>query len=145
MHMQSLDVTIRDKIDALLIESYKELQAKNFNRAIELANIAWIEIPEPKFDWDVTNSFTMGVAETYRDCKIFDAAIKLLNELFASRSVESHEDGPYFLMGTTYYEMGDTDNALKWLTQANAISKGRCFREEDQKYLKFFLENKKGK
>jgi tetratricopeptide (TPR) repeat protein len=143
--MQVLDINIRNKIDTILIESYKELQAKNCETAIQLAIKAWEEIPEPKFGWDVSKSFTLGIAETYRDCKIYPPAIKFLEDLFSSNTVKEYQDGPYFMMGTTYYEMGDNNNALKWLTQANAISKGRCFREEDPKYLKFFLENKKDK
>ena len=68
-----------------------------------------------------------------------------MDRLFSSGAVESYEDGPCFLLGTIYYEMGSSDNAFKWLSQANEISKGRCFREEDPKYLKFYLENKKSK
>jgi len=143
--VQTLDVLIRDKIDVILIESYREFQAGNCARAVELANNAWAEVPEPKFGWDVTNSFVIGIAETYRDCQLYEPAINLLNDLFSAKAVDSFEDGPYFMMGTTYYEMGDFENSLKWLSQANTISKGRCFREEDPKYLKFFLENKKDK
>lgn len=142
--MQELDVSIRDKIDETLIESYKQFKAGNLEKAILLANSAWEDIPKPKFDWDVSKSFVLSIAETYRDCKLFDKAINLLEELFSAKTVKSHQDGPYFMMGTTYYEAGDTKNAIKWLSEANAISKGRCFREEDPKYLKFFLENKKG-
>ena len=43
-------------------------------------------------------------------------------------------------MGTIYYEMGDMINAKKWLGEADKISKGRCFREEPEKYRKFLME-----
>ena len=76
----------------------------------------------------------------YRDAQKYEQGLRLLQDLFSSGTVKSYQDRPYFIMGTIYYEMGDMINAKKWLGEADKISKGRCFREEPEKYRKFLME-----
>lgn len=102
-------------------------------------------LPKPKFGWDVSKSFTHALAKTYRDTGNFQNAIALMDELFASGSVKSHQDGPRFVMATIYFEMGDNENAVKWFAEANQISKGRCFQGEDKKYQEFYKKQAAGK
>lgn len=47
-----------------------------------------------------------------------------------------------FFSGKVAFESGDTAAAKKYFDTANTKSKGRCFEDEDKKYLKFL---KKGK
>jgi hypothetical protein len=97
-------------------------------------------LPEPKFGWDVSESFTHALAKRYSDTKHFQNALVLMHDLFASGTVESYEDGPRFVLATIFFEMNDKENARKWFTEANQISKGRCFRGEDKKYFEFFMK-----
>lgn len=143
--MEDLAIEIRNEIDAILINARNNLELGEIELAVNMATTAWAKVPEPKFGWDVSKSFVSSVARIYRNSKKFDAALTLMNELFSSGTVKKHQDGPYFLLGTIYFEMGDKLESIEWLSQANEISKGRCFREQDPKYLKFFLENKKDK
>lgn len=136
--MKDLDPVVRDAIDAQLIRSYEKLQSGDFSGAVQDAEAAWAAVPEPKFDWDVSMSFAHALAETYRDAGLYPRALGMMEALFASKTVEPYEDGPRFIMGTIYFEMGDEENARKWFAEANQISKGRCFRDEDKKYLDFF-------
>ena len=82
--MQDLNIEVRDMIDGLFIES-ANLQKKGDNDlAVKLAEQAWYKLPQPKFDWDVSLSFTLALAETYRDAKLFDKALSIMQILFES-------------------------------------------------------------
>lgn len=97
---------------------------------------AWTRLTEPKFDWDVSQSYAHALALMYRDARRYPEGIALMNALFASGTVLDYEDRPRFVLGTIYYEKGDLENARHWLSEANRISKGRCFRDEPEKYRK---------
>jgi tetratricopeptide (TPR) repeat protein len=136
--MEDLDPGIRDEIDKLFIRSKAKLDAGDKPGAIQDAELAWQNFPEPKFGWDVSKSFTHALAETYRDTEQFENALNLMQRLFASETVKPHQDGPRFIMGTIYFELGDQTNAKKWFAEADKISRGRCFKEENPKYRLFY-------
>ena len=143
--MEDLNTAIRDEIDALFIQSKGKLKSGDKDGAVRNAEAAWKKLPEPRFGWDVSKSFTHALAKTYRDAGDFHGAIALMNELFASGTVKPHQDGPRFVLATIYFEMGDSENAMKWFAEANQISKGRCFQGEDKKYQDFFKKHATGK
>lgn len=143
--MEDLNTTVRDEIDALFIQSKGKLKSGDKDGAVRDAEAAWKKLPEPKFGWDVSKSFTHALAKTYRDAGDFHSALALMNELFASGTVKPHQDGPRFVLATIYFEMGDSENAMKWFAEANQISKGRCFQGEDKKYQDFFKKHATGK
>ena len=132
--MQHLDPKLREKIDAAFIQAKKLLKEGSINEALELGKEAWHMLPEPKFDWDVTQSYTHAMATLYRDAKKYDVAIALMKEMLASRELKPYQDRPYFILGTIYYEKGDMQEARYWLKKADKISRGRCFQEEPVKY-----------
>lgn len=136
--MKNLDVETRNEMDRLFIRSRKLLEEGQTTEALALAEEAWAKLPEPKYDWDVTLSFTHAMAKRYRDAKHFDKALAVMKWLFASGVVEAFEDGPRFITGTIYYDAGNLVEAKKWFSEANKISKGRCFRDEPPKYKEFF-------
>jgi tetratricopeptide (TPR) repeat protein len=143
--VEDLNTTVRDEIDALFIQSKGKLKSGDKDGAVRDAEAAWKKLPEPKFGWDVSKSFTHALAKTYRDARDFHGAIALMNELFASGTVKPHQDGPRFVLATIYFEMEDSENAMKWFAEANQISKGRCFRGEDKRYQDFFKKHATGK
>lgn len=143
--MKDLNPAIRDEIDKLFIRSKGKLDSGDTTGAIQDAEMAWNILPEPKFDWDVSQSFTHALAETYRDTGDFQNSLNLMQKFFASGTIESYEDGSRFILGTIYFEMNDEENAKKWFAEANRISKGRCFQGEDKKYLTFYKKQITGK
>ena len=143
--MEDLNTAIRDEIDTLFIQSKGKLKSGDRSGAVQDAEAAWKTLPEPKFGWDVSKSFTHALAKTYRDTGNFKNAIVLMKELFASGTVKSHQDGPRFVMATIYFEMSDGENARMWFEQANQISQGRCFQGEDKKYQDFYKKHAAGK
>jgi len=136
--MQDLNIEVRDMIDGLFIESYRVLKNGDIELAVKLAEQAWYKFPEPKFDWDVSKSFTHALAETYRDAKMYGKALAVMQSLFDSGTVLDYQDQPRFILATIYYHQGNFVEAKKWFGIADKISKGRCFREEPQEYFKFY-------
>lgn len=136
--MEDLDATVRDGIDALFIQARGKFKAGDKFGAIQEAEAAWNRLPEPKFGWDVSKSFTHALAKLYRDTGNVQSAIALMDELFASGTVKPYQDGPRFVMATIYFEIGDHENAMKWFDEASQISKGRCFHGEEKKYQAFY-------
>lgn len=143
--MEDLDIAVRNAIDALFIQAKGKLGWGDKSGAIQDAEAAWRTLPEPKFGWDVSKSFTHALAKIYRDTGNFQNAIALMNELFASGTVKPYQDGPRFVIATICFEMGDHENAMKWFGEANQISKGRCFQGEDKKYQQFYKNRVVGK
>lgn len=134
--MQDLDTSLRDEIDLAFRSARQHLEEGQLDVAIARGQAAWARLPEPKFGWDVSKSYTHALATLYRDAGRFGEAVTLMTALFASGTVQPHQDRPHFILGTIYYEMGDMENARRWLGEANRISKGRCFRDEPEKYRK---------
>lgn len=132
--MKDLDISLRDEIDKQFRSARAQLNAGSIEHAVQTGREAWSRLPEPKFGWDVSKSYTHALALLYRDAKMFSEGIKLMESLFASGTVLAHQDRPYFVLGTLYYEAGDLENARRWLGDANRISKGRTFRDEPEKY-----------
>jgi tetratricopeptide (TPR) repeat protein len=139
--MQDLDVPLRDKLDGVFKEARSKLDASDPDGAVKLAELAWQTLPQPKFDWDVSKSYVQALAAIYRDSGQFQKAISLLNDLFASGTVQPHQDRPRLVLGTVYFEMGDLASAKKWLQEANKISKGRCFNGQPKKYKDLLTAN----
>ncbi|PTT81213.1 hypothetical protein DBR42_18335 [Pelomonas sp. HMWF004] len=136
--MPPLDVSLRDEIDALYKQAKQQIQSGDTAGGIKTAEAAWEKLPAPKFGWDVSKSFTHSLARFYRDTGDHPRAIQLMNELFNSGTVRDYQDGPRFILATVYFAMGDEASAMQWFTEANRISKGRCFREQDPRYAEFF-------
>jgi len=132
--MNDLDAGLRDEIDLAFREAKQMLRDGDLQSAITAGEAAWARFPEPRFDWDVSQSYVHALATLYRDAGMYPQAIALMQSLLQSGRVESFEDGPYFVMGTIYFEMGDLENAKRFLGEANRISRGRCFRDEPVKY-----------
>jgi tetratricopeptide (TPR) repeat protein len=132
--MQDLDPILCEQINLKFRSARRCLDEGQADLAIETALAAWGCLPEPKFEWDVSQIYLHALAGLYRDTKHFREAVALMEALFASGTVLPYEDGPYFVLGTIYYEMGDMEQARYWLGEANRISKGRCFRDQPEKY-----------
>jgi len=138
--MKDLDPAIRDEIDKLFIRSKERLHSGDKAGAIQDAEMAWKALPEPKFDWDVSKSFALALTKSYRDAGHFQGALNLMRELFSSGTVKPYQDGPRFIIATIYFEMNDRESAKKWFSEADKISKGRCFQGQDKKYLLFYRQ-----
>lgn len=135
--VRNLEVPLRDEIDSLYKQAQTKLDNSDKDEAVKLAYEAWSKLPAPKYEWDVSKSFTHALAKILRDSGKLDEAVRVMEDLFASGTVKPYQDGPPFVLGTIYAAMGDETNARKWLREANRISKGRCFVGQPAKYRQY--------
>jgi len=140
--MKDLPIEIRDGIDQLFIIAFNALKNGDNEEAILKSEEAWYKFPEPKYDWDVTLSFTTGICSLYREVGFYAKAHNIIDELLSSGHLDDYDDGPLFLKGSIYFEQGDLEQAKEWFDKANVISKGRCFVSQPKKYKIFFDEQK---
>ncbi|HVE86686.1 MAG TPA: hypothetical protein VND93_27700 [Myxococcales bacterium] len=127
MPPRNLDVPLRNEIDAMFREARARIDAGKKDEAVPLARQAWDKLPEPKYDWDVTQSYTIALAAILRDAGLYQEALRVMEDDFASGVVLPYQDQPRIMMGSIYAELGDRTKAKKWIGEANLISKGRCF------------------
>jgi tetratricopeptide (TPR) repeat protein len=121
--MQDLDLILLVELNAVYRTAKATVEAGDFDTGLELAENAWARLPEPKFDWDASKMYALALAALYRDTQNYEKGEALMKELFASGTVKPYQAEPYFMLGTIYFEMGDLQNAEKWLKDAHEISK----------------------
>ena len=66
MNIQDLDPDLRTRIDGIFFRAYSLFRDGLVEPAIMEAEQAWQALPEPKFGWDVTLSYTDMLARLYR-------------------------------------------------------------------------------
>jgi TolA-binding protein len=98
---------------------------------------AWQQIPEPKYGWDSSYVCTLHMSTLLRGLRLYDKAIDVVNGYLQSGFHLEYQDGPYFWLGAIYFEKGELSEAYSYLSCADKMSRGRCFREEDPKYKSF--------
>ena len=100
---------------------------------------AWAAIPEPKNEYDYTQSLSRGFVAFYLDTKQFEKAKEWLNLM---RIAYGHETVPSeyvdFIAATVYFEAGEFDSAFRIFDAQFKKYKGRPFQGEDKKYLDFY-------
>jgi hypothetical protein len=133
-----LDPALRDAILALFAQARKALDSENRDEAVSFSTEAWARVPEPKFGWDVTYVFLSRMVRFFRNGAQIDEGIKLVNGYLGSGHHLEYEDGPYFWLGTLYFEKGDLQRAYDYFVRAEKMSGGRCFRDEESRYKQFF-------
>lgn len=124
---KDLPVPLRNEIDALFKDARAKINAGQKDEAVALARQAWGKFPEPKFTWDVTQSYAIAFSAILRDAGLYQEALRVMEDDFASGAVKPHQDQPRIMLGSIYAEMGDREKAKKWIGEANLLSKGRCF------------------
>jgi tetratricopeptide (TPR) repeat protein len=129
---------VRLPIYAVFSEAKQAAAAGDHARAEQLCEDAWGRIPEPKFGWDVTYVCLGAFVKYMGASRSYDKPIEAVNAYLGSPYYAEYQDGPYFWLGSLYYEKGDLARAFEYFERANAMSKGRCFVEEDPRYKAFF-------
>jgi tetratricopeptide (TPR) repeat protein len=114
------------------------VETGNYVESERLCDVAWELIPEPKLGWDVSYICLKGMVDFLRAGGSDEKAIKLVETYLASEHYDDFEHGPYFWLGTLYYEKGNLDKAYSYFERDNKMSKSRCFEEENSKYKTFF-------
>jgi len=140
-----LDESVLERIHAIQWRAKAALDRADHEQAAVLALQAWDAVPEPKFGWDRSYVFLFSLFRSTRLSRRRKEVIGIVNDYLRSDYYLAIEDGPHFWIGALSFEEGQLDTAFENLERAVQISRGRCFREEDPKYKKFFDERRKAK
>ncbi|HCD6632547.1 hypothetical protein [Pseudomonas aeruginosa] len=107
---------------------------------------SWDAIPEPRLDYDFSQSASYGIAVFYRSTGQFLKAkhwLEIVRKAYGP-GVAS-EEYVSFLEATIRYECGELDEAFELFYPQFRIYGNRAFEGEDKKYLDFVKKRVKGK
>ena len=140
--MAVLKSPIKEKVeDLLFVKVEQEFGEENYDGAIKYLNEAWQLLPEQKGKWEESYQIAESLAILYLMKQNYTEAIKWAKILFDCDTDRIDSGEREFLVGKIRFEMGDEAGARKYFKTANVKSEGRCFEDEDTKYLKFFLNS----
>ena len=103
---------------------------------------AWNQLPEPKAQYDLSQSLSVGIISFYRDTKQFDKAKRWFDTLRAAYG-PGVNDYAEFLIGTVYFDAGDVDRAFEIFHDQYKRLKQAPFAGEDKRYLQFYKKRAK--
>jgi len=140
-----MDEPIRLQVYEKFGAALNALKTGDRRGAYDLGEEAWALVPEPKYGWDTSYMCLLMMVKALRGAGKCDPAIELVNGYVTSPHYAPHESGPYFWLGTLYFEKGDFAQAHSYLDRANKMSRGRDFVDEDKRYRDFYFGQKKTK
>ncbi|PKB13784.1 hypothetical protein [Janthinobacterium sp. 64] len=117
-----------------------EIAAGNPDAAQALLEKAWQLIPLPRAQCHDSVSLARGALRLMAFSGKPSLALRWISEL-ENLPVSDLDPGPDFLQGVTYYELCDLRRAYEHFQRSFTMSKGRCFVDEDPKYLAFYREH----
>lgn len=129
--------------------SQREVQLRNeaamlkkelkFSEAEERYLAAWNILPNPKHNWDSSQSILKSLVRFYFEIKNYFESEKWAREIFKC-DILPGDAVPYIILGKVFFESGQIDLAREFLIKAFEIAGRRGFVGEDPKYLKFAQE-----
>ncbi len=138
--MATLNSDIQRHIEELIQKCGIEYQKENYNDAIALLEKSWDILPCPKVIYDESYRIAKYIIQFCLLAKDVDKA-KRWAGIISICDLERADSGEReFLAGKVAYESNDLQMAKEYFYVANWKSEGRCFIDEDSKYLNL-LEN----
>lgn len=140
--MKSVNDEIMQQMRELGAKVREALKNDNAEDAQSLLEQGWRLIPEPKSEYDISISKVLASIRLMAQSRNPLLAFKWIGEL-KHLPISTIDAEPDFLIGMTFFELHDEDKAFFHLARANKLSKGRCFQDEDKKYLEFYKSRTK--
>jgi len=100
---------------------------------------AWKMIPDPQYNWDISQIVVIRIAKFFRDIKKFAEAEQWAQNIFKCNPAPGDAE-PYIVLGSIYLESGDLMAARENLQKAFDLAGKRGFQGHDPKYLKFLKD-----
>lgn len=135
---KTLDDAVRNNLNEMIKSAFLDIKNGDLQSAISIGDNIFESIPEPKYGWDYSYILLECMVEILRSTGQYGKAFELVNKYISSPYYLDYEDGPYFWLGTLYFEKSEFSEAYENFQRANKISRGRCFVEEDPKYKAFY-------
>lgn len=141
--MADLDSKLQNIFDALdeKIETYYENGDGLGIISTELEK--WNLLPNPKEKWDESYHIVSSIIEEYLKLKKLDKAFEWAN-IIQECDPERNDDGQKkFILGKVLFEQKKFLDSYDLFTFGFIDTEGRCFEDEDPKYLDFYKNPEK--
>lgn len=136
-----LDNELSKVIHDLMHESNKEYNEGKYDKVIEILKKAWLKLPNPKENYSESYHLAQSICEAYILINNFEEAKKWSNEFSRCATFRIDSGERYFLAAKVLFGLERFDMAQKYFAVANKMSDGRCFEDEDDKYINFFKKS----
>jgi hypothetical protein len=136
--MALLNSPLKEEIDNLIAQSNIEYDNGNLVESVDLLEIAWDKLPDPKGIYDDSFHIVLYLSETYLEIGNINNAKKWADLIYECDLERADSGQREFLSGKVAFESGDLICAKQYFSVANEKSQGRCFKSSDGKYLRFF-------
>ncbi|GMA98790.1 hypothetical protein [Pelosinus sp. IPA-1] len=136
--MTSLQSPIKEQIESLISKSNEEFEKANHAQSIQLLEDAWGKIPAPKGLYEDSYHIVKDIIDTCFINKDFSKAKEWSEKMFLTGFARIDSGERDFYAGKIAFELGELEVAKEFFSIADKKSEGRCFEDEDTKYLKFF-------
>ncbi|PEC47442.1 hypothetical protein [Bacillus sp. AFS096315] len=138
--MKISNLELEQSISLLSDKSNQEFDLGNYEDSIKYLEEAWDALPDPKGIYDDSYHFAFYLSETNLLINNFIEAKKWAEVIYSCNLDRIDSGEREFLSGKVAYEMGDISAAIRYFDLANEKSEGRCFIDEDKKYVEFFKQ-----
>lgn len=137
--MAYLQSPLKENFESLVNKSNEQFENGNHNESIRTLEEAWELLPEPKGIYS-EESFHLvkDIIDTCFIIKDYKKAKEWSDKLFLTGLSRKDTGKKEFISGKISLELGDIELAKEFFSIANKKSEGRCFEDEDTKYLKCF-------
>lgn len=136
--MATLQSPIKEQFDNLVNKSNEEFDKGNHIESIRLLENAWDKLPNPRGIYSDSYHLAKDIIDTCFIIKDFKKAKEWSEKLYLTGFMRIDTGEKEFFAGKVAYELGELETAKEFFNIANNKSEGRCFEDEDSKYLKFF-------
>jgi hypothetical protein len=136
--MVKLEASLQKQINDLIQSCGVEYQKGNNIEAIKILEKAWELLPNPKVVFDDSYHIAKYIIQFCLLAKDYVKAKRWSNIIFICDLERADSGEREFLAGKVAFDSDDLDIAKEFFFIANKKSEGRCFVDEDTKYLKFF-------
>jgi len=136
--MAQIQAPIKVKFEALINESNEQFHSGKHQESMLLLEEAWELIPEPKGIYSESYHVVEDIIDTLFLLQDFNKAYEWSTKIFTTGFMRFDTGGKEFISAKAAYELGEFDLAKEFFNFAFKKSEGRCFEDEDPKYLEFF-------
>lgn len=136
--MAILQSPLKEKFEILVNKSNEQFEKGKHKDSIITLETAWGLFPDPKGIYSESYYLVKDIIDTCFVLSDFNKAKEWSEKIFLTGFMRIDSGEKEFISGKVAFELGDLELAKEFFSIANKKSEGRCFEDEDTKYLKCF-------
>jgi hypothetical protein len=129
-----MESNTKNKIEQLMNESNVEFDKNNLVKSIDLLIRAWSLLPEPKNNEEESFFIVKYIIETNLKIGNPYEANKWIKVFYDCDKTRNDLGDRKYIEGKVAYALCEMERAKKLFIEADKLTKGRCFEENDVKY-----------